>query len=195
MHRLRDGGERAVQVAVPIARERELVGDARQAIVEFEAAVVGIGGPVEALELIQDVAELVERPRGRRVEGRGGPEVARRLLEVARVAAPLVGFAAPQVGEHRVGAERDGAAVGLDRAEGLLVAQRGVAPGEKRAVVALARRRLVGERGAHRGQHEQDHDEQRAFHGGSILTPMSARSNQAGQGRHGAGEPSGVFRV
>ena len=75
------------------------------------------------------------------------------------VAAALVGFAAPQVGEHRVGPQRDRAAVGLDGAERLLVAQGGVAPGEQRAVVALARRRLVGEGGAHGGQRQHGDDE------------------------------------
>ena len=71
-------------------------------------------------------------------------EVARGLVELARAA--LVGLAAPQVGQHRVGTERDGAAVGLDGAEGLVVAQGGVAARQQGAVVALPGGGLVGQR-------------------------------------------------
>ena len=94
------------------------------------------------------------------------PEVARRRFEVA---AALIGLAAAQVGEHRVGTQGDGAAVGLDGAEGLVVAQGGVAAGEQRAVVALAGGRLVGERAADGGQREHGHREDRALHERSIL--------------------------
>ena len=59
---------------------------------------------------------------------------------------PLIGFAAPQVGQHRIRAQRDGAAVGLDRRKRLVVAQGGVAAGEQGAVVAVARGRLIGHR-------------------------------------------------
>ena len=64
----------------------------------------------------------------------------------------LVGLAAPEVGEHRVGPQGDGAAVGLDRAERLVVAQRGVAAGQQRAVVALPGGGLVGDGAADGGQ-------------------------------------------
>ena len=123
--------------AVAITGERELVGDARRSIVEPHAAGVGVGGAVVALQLVEHVAERFERPGRGRVERGGAAEVARGRVEVAAVAAPLVGLAAPQVGEHRVGPEGDGAAVGLDGAEGLVVAQGGVAARQQGAVVAL----------------------------------------------------------
>ena len=85
-----------------------------------------VRGVAVALLLVEHVAQRFERVGRARVERRGLAEIARRRVEVA---APLIGFAAPQVGEHRVGPQGDGAAVGLDGAEGLVVAQGGLAAG------------------------------------------------------------------
>ncbi|OLB62905.1 MAG: hypothetical protein AUI11_03710 [Acidobacteria bacterium 13_2_20CM_2_66_4] len=71
--------------------------------------------------------------------------------------------------EHRVGSQRHGAAVGFDGRERLIVAQRGVAACEERPVVALPRRRLVGDGGGDRGECQDDDDDDRAFQNGCIL--------------------------
>ncbi len=160
-HRLPDRRQRGVEIAVAIARERELVGDIRRAVVHPQAVGVGVGRVSEALPLVEDIAQLVERADGARVDRRRRPEIEPGALELA---AALVGFAAPQVGEHRVGPERDGPAVGFERAKRLLVAQRGVAAGEEHPVVAIARRRLVGERGAHGGRDQHGDNDQPPFH-------------------------------
>ena len=75
--------------------------------------LVGFGRPLIPLQLVEHVAELFARARGGGSRPRR-PEVAGGGVEVA---APLVGLAAPEVGEHRVGPQGDGAAVGLDGAE------------------------------------------------------------------------------
>ena len=134
------GDQRGVEIAVAIARQRQLVADARRGRSSSRSALlVDLGGAREALQLVADVAQFLERARGHRVEDRGRPEVAGRGFEVA---APLIGLAAPQVGEHRVGPQRDGAAVGLDGGKRLLVAQGRVAAARAGAVVAVAGRGL-----------------------------------------------------
>ncbi len=69
------------------------------------------------------------------------------------------------MGEHRVGPQRDGAAVGLDRAKRLLIAQRGVAPGDERPVIALPRGLEVGHGPGHRDGGQNGHHNQGALHG------------------------------
>ena len=97
-----------------------------------DAARTASAAPVVTLELIVDVAERLERRDGGRVERGGRPEVAGGGVEIAAIAAPPVGLAAPEIGQHRVRAELDGAAVGLDRGETLVVAQGVVAAGQRR---------------------------------------------------------------
>ena len=51
--------------------------------------------------------------------------------------------------EHRVGPQRDGAAVGLDRAKRLFVPQRRVAVSQQGPIIAVAGGGLVGEGDRH----------------------------------------------
>ena len=170
--------DRAVHVAVAIARERELVADARGAVVEPDAAFVRGHRARVLLQLEEDVAERFERAGCGGIEAGRGAEVARRRFQIAAVAAPLVGLAAAQVGEHRVRPEGDRAAVGFDRVEGLLVAQGGVAAGQQRAVIAL-RRGLVSGRASGDGQRQHGDGEDRALHG---VYPTSREELSGGAG-------------
>ena len=103
---------------VAVAGEGQLVGDPRRAIVETQCAHRRRRSRGRTAEAGTSTSPSSSSGRGDdRIEGRGRAEVARRRVEVA---APPVGFAAPQVGEHRVGTKRDGAAIGLDRAERLV---------------------------------------------------------------------------
>src|SRR5205085_1158192 len=115
----------------------------------------------KALPLIHDVAELVERPRRRWIEGRGRPEIAGGLFDFA---AALVGLGPAKVREHRLGAQRDRAAVRLEGYESLVAAEGGVAPRQERAVIAFAGRRVVRQGGDDGGQHDESCNEERAAH-------------------------------
>ena len=53
--------------------------------------------------------------------GSSAAAVRKSRAAASRSAAALIGLAAPQVGEHRIRAQRDGAAVGLDGGKGLIV--------------------------------------------------------------------------
>ena len=76
-------------------------------------------------------------------------------------------LATPQVREHRGGPKRDGSAVGLNRLEGVLAGERGVATCHERTVVALAGGRLVREAGRYRAEPQERHDCQQPFHNGT----------------------------
>src|SRR6185503_8482936 len=128
-----------------------------RSVVEPHAPLVGIGGAVVALLLVENVAKRLERPGGGRVERGGLPQVARRRLEVAAVTTPLVGLAAAQVGEHRIGAQSNGAAVRFDGVEGQVVAQGGVAADQEGAVFLLTGGGLVGEGGTDGGSRQKSH--------------------------------------
>lgn len=156
----------AVEIALTVTGERQSVGDARGAIVQAQKPIVGVGRAVVALELIEHVAERLERASGTRVEGGSGSEVADRMLEVA---APLIGLPAAQIRNHRVLAQRDRAAVGFDRREGLVVAERVIAARQQHPVIALPRRGVVGGGRGHRDYGEQRHGHDRSFHGAPIL--------------------------
>src|SRR5262249_18083021 len=127
------------------------------------------GGAIVPLQEIEDVAERFVRARCRGVERRRSAEIAGGALEVPAVAAPLIGLAAAQVGEHRVLAQGDGAAVGLDRGKGLVVVKRVVAPRQQDTVVALARGGLVRGCAADAEQREHRYAYNRSLHGATIL--------------------------
>lgn len=149
--------QRRVDGAAAITGHRHLVVDARRPVVEADRAIVGVRGAIVALELVEHVAERLERPGGGRVERRGLPEVAGGRVEVAALAASLVRLPATQVSEHRVGTQGDRAAVGFNRAERLVVVQRRVAVGQQGAVIALPGGGLVGEGRAHASQRQKCH--------------------------------------
>jgi hypothetical protein len=136
--------QRGVEVAVTVAGKRQLEAHVRRAIIQPEVLCVDLARQIKALLQIADVAELVERPGCRRIERHRGRQVSRSGFQLA---ATLVGLAASEVREHRIATQRDGAAVGLDRPERLVVAQGDVTPGEVVAIVACPRRQLVADRG------------------------------------------------
>ena len=154
-------GDRGVELAGAIARQRQLVADARRAVVQRERAFVRLGRAPVPLHLIQHVAEPFERARGRRIERRRFAKIVRGGVEIA---APLVGFAAPEPREHRIGAQRHGAAVGFDRAERLVVGERRIAAGEQLLVFPVAGDRLVDDDGADRGDRQDDHEQEGTAH-------------------------------
>ena len=158
---LRQRRQRAVDVSVAVAGERQLEAHERRAIVELQAAFVGLARASKSLQLVHHVAQLVEWTRGRRVERGGHAEIAGGGLEIATA---LIGFAAPQMRQHRIGAQRDRAAEGFNRTKRLLVAERRVAAREERAIVPIPRGRLVGDRPGDAGDREHDHHRNRTFH-------------------------------
>lgn len=159
--RLVERAERAVDVAGAVPRQGKFVADAGRPIVETEITRVGFRRRLESLELIQGVPERFERPGGGRVEVRRGTEVPGGLVELG---AALIGFSPPEVGKHGVGPERDGAAEGFNRDEGLLVVQSDVAAGQERLVRAVARRRLVCH-GRRHGRDQRHANEEKPPHG------------------------------
>jgi hypothetical protein len=161
--RLGGAAHGGVEVAVVVARKRQLEDHARQAVVDAGAALERLGRAVVAMQLVEHVAQFLERPGRTGIQRRRGAKVPRRQVEVAAIAAPLVGFAAPEVGEHRVRAQLDGAAVGLDGGEGLVVAEGGVASCDAGLVRPLAGSGLV-DHGAADGQGEECGDQERARH-------------------------------
>jgi hypothetical protein len=165
--RVGEGRDRAGGVAVAITRERQLVAHARRAVVEPDGALVG-RDRAGMLQLEEDVAKRFERLDGRRVEAGGGAEVARRGLEIAAIAASMVGLAAAEIGEHRGRPQGDRTAVGLDRVEGLIVPQGVVAAGQKHAVITLGHR-LIGGRPGDEGQRQHGQGEDGALHDAPIL--------------------------
>ena len=109
--RPRERGDGASRIAGAVARDGELVVDAGEAVVERQRALVGLGRALEPLQLIQGIAEVFA--------GTGGGGVERgRVAEVpdggVEVASALIGLAPAQAGQHRIGPEGRGAAVGLD---------------------------------------------------------------------------------
>jgi hypothetical protein len=154
-----------------------LMSPSRGAVVEAHVPLVGLGGAGVALALVQDVAQLFERTGGGRVEGGGLPEIARGEVEVAPIGAPLVGFGPPQIGEHGVGPQGNRAAVGFDGRIRLILAESLVAPRQQRPILALMGGRLVGHGRAAADQRQKCQDEDRPFHGGSILPACSERAS------------------
>ena len=135
--------ERLIDLARLVPREGELERHARRQAVDGQTTFVGFCRSQIPAALIEDVAERLERAGGRRVEVGSAAEIAGRGFELV---AALIRLAAPQVREHRIRAQGDGAAVRLDRAEGLVVRQGAARLGEQRPVVALPGGRLVGQR-------------------------------------------------
>src|SRR3989442_4440182 len=181
---LRQRRDRAVDVSVAVAGKRQLEAHPPRVIVELQAAFVGLARASKTLQLVHHVAQLVEWTRGRRVERGGHPEIAGGGVEIAT---PLIGFAAPQMRQHRVGAQPDGAAEGLNRPKRLLVTERRVAAREERAVVPIPRSRLVGDRPGDAGDREHDHYHNRTFH--SVLSYLLRSPGDPGplqQSREGA---------
>ena len=117
--------------------------------------------------MVHDVAELVERPRRGWIERGRGAKVARRLLDLA---APLIRFGSAQMRQHRIGTQRHGAAVRFNGQVGLVAAQRGVAACQRRAVIALPGRRVIGHGRRDSGEDDQNCHEQGTLHGDHIVT-------------------------
>ncbi len=61
---LRERRERGIDVAIAVTREREPVRHVLGPVVEVEAALVHVGGALETLPAVEDIAEGFERPRG-----------------------------------------------------------------------------------------------------------------------------------
>jgi len=122
-------------------RECEPVSHVLGSIVQAEAAPVHIGSALETLPPVEDIAKGFERPGGRGIERCRFSEVARRGIQIAAL---TVRLAAPEVRQHRFRTQRDGTAERLDRAKGLAVAQRHVAPAEQYPVLLFTRGRLIG---------------------------------------------------
>ena len=94
-----------------------------------------------------------------------------------------VGLAPFEVGEHRVGVERDGAAEGLDGYAGLPAGQGRLAGRYQPAVLGVPRGRGIGHRGGRPGG--QDHQSRRnpAFHAdgnGSANGPVRPSMEHSG---------------
>ena len=158
------GRRRARQVPGPVAGERQLVGHTRRCVVEPKAFLVGFDGAREPAPFVQRVAERFEGPRRRGIDRGRTTEIPRGGFEIS---ATPVCLATPQVREHRGGPKRDGSAVGLDRLEGVIAGERGVATCHERTVVALTRGRLVREARRYRAEPQKRHDCQQPFHNGT----------------------------
>ena len=170
--------QRGVDIAAAIAGERQLVADARGAVVEPQIARRSRRrGRTAAAGSGRRPAPRADASRS----GRGPRPVGNRARQPRVRPRALIGLAAPQVGEHRVRPQRDGAAVGLDRAERLVVAQGGVAPGQQGAVVALAGGRLIGQPTAANGQTTRTARPERAPHGWVILPGLAEAGTSAGR--------------
>ncbi len=153
-------GDRRIEFACAITRQRQFVADARRAVVERERAFVGLGRTLVSLHLVEHVAEPFERARSGRIEGRRFAKVVRSRVEIA---APLVRFAAAEPREHRIGAQSYGAGVRLDRAEGLVVGERGIPAGQELLVRPVAGDRLVHDDAGRRDRQDDD-KEKRTTH-------------------------------
>ena len=169
---LRERRQRGVEVAAAISGEGQLVPHQRRSFVELQPRFVDLGRPVEPLPLIL-ARRRAPRADAWRGSSRGEPEVAGGGVEFVALA---VALAAPEVGKHRVRPEGDGAAVGFDRAEGLAVAQRGVAAARAGPVLALTADGLVGQQSADAGEGDEQQRRERSFHAGSILSSGHARN-------------------
>ncbi len=113
-----------------VARQRQLVENARRSIVELDVRLIVVGGRRKPVAGVVDVAEQLAGPRRARVDIGGLPQVAQGRLELVAAA---VGVAAHQVADHRIALERDGAAEGLD-------GRREVAGGHRRVAAPDQRR-------------------------------------------------------
>src|SRR5262249_27718241 len=110
-------------------------------------------------------------------------------VEIAPVAATLVGFAPPQVGQHRVAAPGDGPAVGFDGRKRLVLAECGVAAAQQLSVLPLPSHRLAGADGPGGAQGHHRDNGKGALQGGrglgvyprAVPTAMSARSCRSSQ--------------
>ncbi len=157
-----EGRQCGVGSSFPIAGQRQLVVHARGAVVQSQRLLVDLAGTMKSLLEIADVGELLERAGGHGVQNHGRLKIASRGLEVG---APLVRLTPAKVRQHRVGPQRNCAAVGLDGGKRLIVAQGRVAPAEKGAVIPVARRGLIGEGGAGDREGQQDDNSQIPLHG------------------------------
>ena len=54
-----DGRQRGVQIAVAVARQRQLVDDARRAVVELTVTVVGVLRVLEPMELVELMTSIL----------------------------------------------------------------------------------------------------------------------------------------
>ena len=103
-----------VDVAVAVARQRELVAHGRGAVVELKAGFEGLSGSLETLLQEQDIAERLEWARRRRVQCSGSAKVSSREVQISSTA---VGFATPESRQHGVGPDGDRSAEVFDGGE------------------------------------------------------------------------------
>ena len=91
----------SVGLSRAIARQRELVENARRAIVEVDVGLVVVGGGRKPVPGVVDVSEQLARSRGARVDLGRLAQIPERGLELVAAA---VGVAAHQIPDHRVAA-------------------------------------------------------------------------------------------
>ena len=130
----REGLNGLLRVSVPVVGQCELVEDARRTVVKEDKCLVVLRRARVSSHCSVDVTKQLDRPRRRRIERRGFPQIPKRRSQLA--AAP-VGVAPLQVGEHRVTLQDQGAAEGLDRPVCLILRQRDVARRDQVLKLAL----------------------------------------------------------
>ena len=89
----------SVGLSCAVARQRQLVEDARRAIVEVDVRLIVVGRGRIAVAGVVDVAEELARARRAGVDVRRLAQIAQRGLELVAAA---VGVAAHQIPDHRV---------------------------------------------------------------------------------------------
>ena len=117
-----------------VVGERELVENGRRAVVDAQIALVIRRGRGVLTGRGVHIAERFDRAQGGGVERLGLSEIAQRSTVVA---APPIGIASLQVGEHRSRLECERAAEGLDRVERPVGHNRLVARSQQSAELAL----------------------------------------------------------
>ena len=154
--------DRVARVAAAVGRERKLVQHRSGPIVDLHVGGIAFRGTVVALQCGEDVAELFEWPRCGRVEAVRGSQIAKCCPQVALVP---VGFPPFEVGKHRVGTEGDRTAERLDGEARLSGGKRGLSSSNQPLVLAVARRRLVGDARRDACKEDEHGSQDRPSHG------------------------------
>jgi hypothetical protein len=149
-------------VAGAVVGEGQLVKHLRRAIVDLYVGRIALGRAIVPLQRRENVAELFERPRRGRVETIRGSQIAKRRAQVAFVP---VGFAPFEIRQHRVGAESNRAAEGLDGQAGLAGRERRLSGRNQPLIFAVARCRLVGDPRGNAGKEDEHGGKHRPSHG------------------------------